>query len=127
MPLAKSVIQETKPQPPSNPIETTEVLAIDGIPLDIGNLFDVDLHKMNDKEKSKLKELYEWAVGEVEEKTLGNVMLKIRELERRMGQSRTGSESYNRLWNWVKMEKYSREIKKRQEALLNKITLREVL
>lgn len=126
MALARSIPQPVEVRIPQEPIETTEVLASDGVPLDIGRYFEIDLFKMEEKEKNKLREIYKWAEDEVEEKTLGNILIKIRDLEAKMGMSRMGSERYNRLWNWVKMDKISKEIKKRQEALFNKVTLQEV-
>lgn len=118
MPLAKTAVQELSqpatitPQPP----DTLSRLDIGGVPVDLFRTFDLPL-TLPEKEVNKLKDIYEWSKIGLDEPTIGNSLIKIRNLELRLGSASTGKEKINKLWNWVRMAMNMEELKRRQIAL----------
>jgi hypothetical protein len=90
----------------------------DGVDISLYNFFDIDLGHADDTQKSRLKDIYDWAMSE--NKTLGDGMLRIRSLETRLGQPPIGMSRINKLWNFIKIEHQMSDLRKRQEALENK-------
>lgn len=114
--LAKSASQSTPVQAPVH--QTTQGISAtvwDDIPVDVYRFFGEQLGNLDGREKDKVKAVSEWAFKDSE--TTGDAMIKLRNLEMKLG-SPTGNEKrYDRLYNWVKMEKQIMDMRKRQEAL----------
>lgn len=119
MPIAKSA-----PSSPVVQVESTKpATAIsdflyDGVDVSMYNFFGVDMKDATEADKARLKDIYEWAIDGG--KTLGDGMLRIRNLETQLGQPPIGMTRINKLWNWVKISKQIGELQKRQDALENR-------
>jgi len=117
MPLVKSAVQEvSQPIPSVQPPDTISRLDIGGVPVDLFRTFDLQL-ELPEKDMEKLKDIYEWSKIGLDEPTIGNSLIKIRNLELRLGSSSMGKEKINKLWNWIRMDMNIKEIRKRQIAL----------
>jgi hypothetical protein len=89
--------------------------SFDNIPVDVYRFFGETIGLLSEKEKEKLSTVSDWAFKEVT--TIGDGLLKLRNLEMRLG-TPTGNESrYDRLFTWVKMQRQIEDMQKRQEAL----------
>jgi len=118
MPLAKSAVVETPVvQVSQNPPDSISRLDIGGVPIDLYRTFDLPLGTLPEKEVSKLKDIYEWSKIGLDEPTIGNSLLKLRNLDLRLGSALIGQSKINKLWNWIRMDLQTEELKKRQRAL----------
>jgi predicted porin len=117
MDIAKSAVVE-QPQissvTPSNGITTYDY---DGVPIDIIRFFNTDMSRMNTKEKDELLTISKWAFKDVE--TLGDGLMKLRNLEIKLGRPLGDPESNRRMkiYNWVRIQQHIEDLGKRQEAL----------
>lgn len=114
--LAKSASQGTPVQAPVH--ITTQVQGTtvwDDIPVDVYRFFGERIGELDGRDKDKVKTVSDWAFDGAE--TTGDAMIKLRNLEMKLG-SPTGNEKrYDRLFNWVKMDRQIQDMRKRQEAL----------
>jgi hypothetical protein len=62
-----------------------------------------------------LKEIEGWAFKD--EETLGDGLLKLKNLEIQLGVPQHGESRIDRLYNWVKMEKSINDLRARQRSL----------
>ena len=114
--LAKSA---TSAIPVSAPVhQTTQGVSAspwDDIPVDVYRFFGEQIGNLDGRDKDKVKAVSDWAFEGVE--GCGDAMIKLRNLEMKLG-SPTGNEKrYDRLYNWVKMDRQIQDMRKRQEAL----------
>lgn len=117
MPIAKTA-QPVESQQVTQQLDGGYLQGVDGIPIDIFSYFGVDFANITDNEKSKLKDIYEWAVGnEIEKPSLGDTMEKLSKLERNLGVPLYGEKRSDRLWRWVKLSLQINELDKRRKAL----------
>lgn len=114
--LAKSAAQAVSaPAPITQTTQGISATTWDDIPVDVYRFFGEQLGNLEGREKDKIKAVSDWAFSSSE--TTGDAMIKLRNLEMKLG-SPTGNEKrYDRLYNWVKMEKQIIDMRKRQEAL----------
>ena len=114
--LAKSA---TSAVPVQAPVHTTTqgvtTTQWDDIPVDIYRFFGEQLGNLEGREKDKVKSVSEWAFDGVE--TTGDAMIKLRNLEMKLGSPSGNEKRYDRLYNWVKMDRQIQDMRKRQEAL----------
>lgn len=87
----------------------------DGIPIDVYRFFGEKLGELGSREKDKLVAVSSWAFKDSE--TVGDGLLKLRNLEMKLGSPSVGEKRYDRLFNWVKMQRNIEDMQKRQEAL----------
>jgi len=87
----------------------------DDIPVDIYRFFGEQLGNLEGREKDKVKSVSDWAFQGTE--TVGDAMIKLRNLEMKLGSPSGNEKRYDRLYNWVKMDRQIQDMRKRQEAL----------
>lgn len=92
-------------------------LAWDGVPVDVFRMFSAEIGTLPTKEIGKLKDICDWAGSKCEEVTIGNIMQKISSLESQLGSPAIGEKRWDKMWNWVKINKQIDDLKKRQESL----------
>lgn len=118
--MSNGIARSSEPSKPIQPPvhQTTQGVSSsfwDGIPVDVYRFFGEQIGNLDGKEKDKLKFLSDWAFDGTE--TVGDGLIKIRNLEMKLGSPSAGEKRYDRLFNWVKMQKHIEDIQKRQEAL----------
>jgi hypothetical protein len=116
-PLAKSATVTVSPPTTAavvNPPDTISRIDIGGVPADVYNYFNVPLNS-SEKEVSKLKLIADWAKEGNE--TMGDALLKIRSLETHLGSPNGMEKRYQKIWQYCKMDMYSKELDKKKEAL----------
>lgn len=99
-----------------NPPDSISRLDIGGVPVDVFSAFNVPL-SAGEKEVAKLKTIADWARVTTDNGTLGDMLLKIRSLENHLGSPDGLNKRYQKLWEYCKMDMYSRELEKKKEAL----------
>jgi hypothetical protein len=119
MPLAKSSTIQVTPTPTvstsSAEINTsTARLDIGGVPVDIFSAFDVPM-TASEKEVAKLKTIADWA--KIGTETMGDALLKIRDLRNHLGSPEGMEKSYMKAWKYCTMDLYSQELEKKKLAL----------
>jgi hypothetical protein len=117
MPIARSVPQETSIQVTSvitNPPDSFSRLDVGGVPVDVFSFFDVPM-TADEKVVGKLKTISDWA--KEEGKTMGDALLKIKSLETHLGSPDGLNKRYQKVWEYCKMDLYSKELDKKKEAL----------
>jgi predicted porin len=114
--LAKSATSAVPVQAPVH-ITTQGVTTTqwDDIPVDIYRFFGEQLGNLEGREKDKVKSVSDWAFQGTE--TVGDAMIKLRNLEMKLGSPSGNEKRYDRLYNWVKMDRQIQDMRKRQEAL----------
>lgn len=114
--IAKSA-EQTKPTPAPVITNSTQLntTTYDNIPVDVYRFFGENIGSLEGREKDKLTAISEWAFRDSE--TVGDGLIKLRNLEMKLGSPSIGEKRYDRLFNWVKMQKQIEDMQKRQEAL----------
>ena len=115
MPLAKTATPEVKVEPAAtvNPPDSFSRLDIGGVPAEIFGFFDVPM-TADEKTVNKLKIISDWAS---DAGTMGDALLKIRSLETHLGSPNGLNRRYQKVWEYCKMDLYSKELEKRKESL----------
>jgi hypothetical protein len=117
--IAKSASVDGKPYVVPAPVhkEPTSISTTiyDNIPVDVYRFFGAQLGELSDKDMDKLSLISDYAFKDSE--TVGDGLLKLRNLEMKLGSPSLGEKRYDRLFNWIKMQKQIDDMKKRQEAL----------
>ena len=120
MPLAKSAPSKVEVTPTrTNTTSSVELssngrLDIGGVPVDIFSAFDVPM-TASVKEVAKLKTISDWA--KIGTETMGDALMKIRELRNHLGSPEGLEKNYMKVWKYCTMDLYSRELEKNKLAL----------
>lgn len=102
----------------TKPDQAISTFLYDGVDVAIYNMFDIDLGKASDVEKSRLKDIFEWSMQDG--KSIGDGMMKIKTLENKLGQPPIGMSRVSKLWNWISIQRKIDDMTKRQDALENR-------
>jgi histidyl-tRNA synthetase len=119
MPLAKSSVVETPPQPTQTLPPPTGIAGYEwaGIPIDVFRAFGVEMGTIPVKDIEQLKDIVSWAKSKTDEPTVGNVLQQIIRLRRELGAPAYNQKGYEKVWSFVKMQKHIDELTKRQDSL----------
>ncbi len=117
--LAKSSPSNTPMviQKPS-PTDHYNAFEYDGVPIDFYQFFGVPMDKATIKDKKELSDMYSW--GKENNKSLGDMMQSLRDLELKLGQPPIGMRRQSKLWNHMKLQRNINDLVKRQDALNNR-------
>ena len=85
------------------------------VPVDIYRQFGLDIGTAQGKEFDKLKDISKWAFDN--ENTVGDNLMRLKQLQVKLGAPRIGEQSYDKVYNWVKIQGQITDLMKRQEAL----------
>jgi hypothetical protein len=106
-------------QPVSAPQHKTtqgiSTLRYEDVPIDVYRFFERDIGTVDSKELDQLKAISSWAFRDVE--TLGDGLIKLRDLEIKLGVPSSGESRENKIYNWITLQKQIDDLRKRQEAL----------
>ena len=123
MPLAKSAPSEVPDSATdSNLTEISnnpqQSFTVDNLPIDLARYFSVNPFKADDKSKKQLTDILKWSQPEGEDLSLGDVLQKLRKLEQRLGTPTSGETRQDKVWNYLKMDSYVKEARKRRDSLI---------
>lgn len=120
--LAKSV-ESVEPSKPivHNDLPPVSVSQNPEAPYDVYALFNTDPFKTEEADKAKLLEIYQYASSKVPEnyRTLGNIMMKISELNNSLGAPSIDERSFTKLHTFVKLSRIIDDFDKQRQALRN--------
>jgi hypothetical protein len=119
MPIAKSSTIETPPPQAQHMPPPTGIAGYEweGVPVDVFREFNVNMGSIPIKDIEQLREITAWAKSKVDEPTVGNVLQQISKLRRELGSPAYNERGYQRVWQFVKMQKAIDEMTTRQNSL----------
>ena len=77
-----------------------------------------ELDNFSPEDLGKIKEIYEWAGEDLEDKSLGNLLMKLRDLDVKLGATPIGERRWKRIWNYVHLDKRVKDMEKQRNACL---------
>ena len=115
--IAKSAEQVQPTEPITHePIATgVDAMCYEQVPIDIYRFFDTPVGSIDSKDVKILKEISDWAFNGVE--TLGDGLIRLRNLEIKLGVPTGKDKRPDKIWRWVKMQRNIEDLQKRQEAI----------
>ena len=119
MPLAKTAEQAVPQVAPitDHPEVKETPIVYDGVPMDMYAYFGLDMHRVGQSTKDKLRDIFEWSRGE--SPSLGEALIKVRDLESQLGSG--GYETkYDKMWRYIRLSQNIKELDKRRESLVAK-------
>lgn len=87
----------------------------DGVDLSLFEMYGIDY--TDDVARGRLKDINNWISADLEEKTIGNVMMKLRDLDTKLGATPAGGRRIDRIWNHLKISQKMKDLMKQQRAL----------
>ena len=108
-PIEPTVVQYTEVKEGMGTVQYQEV------PMDVYRHFNIDIGSVDTKEVEKLKAISGWAFKDVD--SIGDGMQKIRQLQMKLGSPHLRDKSWDKVFNWVSIQKHINDLEKRQEAL----------
>ena len=108
-PTEPTVVQYTEVKEGMGTVQYQEV------PMDVYRHFNIDIGSVDTKEVEKLKAISGWAFKDVD--SIGDGMQKIRQLQMKLGSPHLRDKSWDKVFNWVSIQKHINDLEKRQEAL----------
>ena len=122
--LAKSASQPVEVAPKevvhSDPVSVNTEPSWSGVPMAVYRFFNVDFSKVDGKTVDQLKDIYQYASNESQDKSIGGILNLIRDLELKLGQPRLTETAYSKIWNYVTINKQIRSLEKEKEAYLRR-------
>ena len=106
--------QETTETPITAHATAVDVLTVDGVPWDVYSFFGASHETLSTPDKDKLKDIYEFF--KADNKTRGDIMQDISNLESRLGMAGSVSR-VDRVWNWISLGRKIRDLELRKQAL----------
>lgn len=124
-PLSELEAQQQTQQPTPQPQTTTPIQTVEwkGVPIDIYRYFGLDLGTVEKKTIEKISDIFVWALEKSEEKTVGNALQKIQTLETTLGVPHFNETRYDRLYNWITIQRQIDELRKRQDSLKGRVRI----
>jgi len=89
----------------------------DGVDLSLYSMFDIPIESAEETEKGRLRDLSNWVSEGLEEKSIGNILTKIKEIDNKLGATPIGSSRLNRIWNHLKISQRIKDLHTQQRAL----------
>lgn len=123
MPIAKELPQPVATPKPVAPaiLDVAVNHSWDGVPIDIFRHFNTEISTIPKKDIQELRDITEWAKSKVNEPTIGNILQKISEVQQRIGSPSLNQRGYNKVWEFIKLQKIADDAIKRQELLRGSI------
>lgn len=117
MPIAKSPpsVAPIKLDPTPPIPQGFDSFQYDGVDISLFEMYGIDYS--DEVARGRLKDINNWILNDLEEKTIGNVMMRLRDLDSKLGATPAGEKRINRIWNWLKIRNQIDDMTKRQRAL----------
>lgn len=115
---AQQVVRPARP--PSNiaaaPVSTQSITpSINGVPISLIDYFNIDIRNIESRDNNQLAEVYKLLKSDSE--TDGDVLLKIGEIERKLGSPAYNETRYGRIWSYLKINSRINEMEKQKKAM----------
>jgi len=118
MGLAKAV--EAQPQtdvvPQVQPPDGIMNHEWNGVPIDLLRYYGIHLEEATPQQTKRLREMCEIINDELTEKTIGNIMGYLNNLDLKLGATPVGENRLDRMWSYLKLHKNIKEMQLRQRA-----------
>jgi len=85
------------------------------VPYDIFRFFAINNDTLDTSVTKKLKDISDWTFKGVE--TLGDGLMKLKDLEVKLGSPRPNEARYDKIYNWVLVQRDIEELQKKQKAM----------
>lgn len=113
--IAGQIVEGIVAAPESKTTTPVTTTLPENAPDEIYKYFDIKPLEATHEERNDLQELYGWAVNNG--MTLGDALLALRGLERRLGAPAVNERRYSKMLNWIRIDGHIQELQKRREAL----------
>lgn len=115
---AQQVVRPARP--PSNiaaaPVSTQSITpSINGVPISLIDYFNIDIRNIESRDNNQLAEVYKLLKSDSE--TDGDVLLKIGEIERKLGSPAYNETRYGRIWSYLRINSRINEMEKQKKAM----------
>jgi hypothetical protein len=111
--IEQAQVTQSPSSPPTNSVADLPMM-INGVPLEIINHFDVDVRAMDNRTQGRLQDIVKFLPGE----KLGDKLISLRDVERKLGAPAHGETRYGRVWNWLKVTSRIDDLVKQREAIV---------
>lgn len=117
---AQQVQRPAMVRPPSNmtaaPVATQSIVPmVNGVPIDLIDYFNIDIRNLDSRDSNQLSEVYKLLKSDSE--TEGDVLLKIGEIERKLGSPTYNETRYGRIWSYLRINSRINEMEKQKKAM----------
>lgn len=90
-------------------------IVFEGMPLEMIRYFDIDVRQIDNRIRKQIMDIYTFSCQEGD--SIGDILLKVRAVEKRLGVSSLNETRYGRIWNWLKINRNIEELHKQRSAL----------
>lgn len=98
------------------PVSTQSITpSINGVPISLIDYFNVDIRKMESRDNDQLAEIYKLLKNDSE--TDSDVILKIGEIERKLGSPTYNETRYGKIWSYVRINSRIADMEKQKRAM----------
>jgi len=87
------------------------------VPIDVFRHLSIDLGTVQTKEVGKIRDIFNWAKERCEDPTMGNILLRISNMENKLGAPARDEKRWDKMWRFIKLQKQIDDLGKRQHAL----------
>lgn len=91
--------------------------SFNGLPEQFLYHMGVDYKDLSERGTERLQEIYKWALDKSEEKTLGNALKTIKDLELEMGMPKLGDSMLNKIWRFVHISNQMKDLDLQRKQL----------
>lgn len=114
--LAKAA-PSLNPAPIAQPKATQSIapFMFNGIPFEFINHFNVDIKNMEPRDRDQLIDIYKILGKETPE--IGDVMMRMSEVERKLGSPSFNETRYGKIWSYLKVSERVSDLQKQQKAM----------
>lgn len=107
-------------RPPSNiaapPVQTQSITPmVNGVPIDLIEYFNIDIRNIENRDNEQLSEIYRLLKSDSE--TDADMLLKIGEIEQKIGMPAFNETRYGRIWSYLKINSRINEMEKQKKAM----------
>lgn len=107
-------------RPPSNiaasPVPTQSITPmVNGVPIELIEYFNIDIRNTDSRDNNQLVEIYKLLKNDGE--TDGDMLLKIGEIERKLGSPAFNETRYGRIWSYLRINNRISEMEKQKKAM----------
>lgn len=113
--LAKTAQSQEIQIPLSIPETANIPVLIDGTPIELMDYFDLDIRDADSRAKGQLRDIY--SMTQEGARDIGDILSRMRNIERQLGHPSFGETRYGKIWNWLKISGRINDLMKQQEAM----------
>lgn len=100
--------------PATKPASEPQPTLFNGVPLELMEFFTLDMKDLNDSTARKINDIYTFLKPKV--KSMGELLMEIRRVERKIGAPALTETRYGKVWNWLKLSNRINDLEKQRKA-----------